>query len=253
MIEPSSVKTIDRLVEILDCFSSQQPDWSLTELSARLRVPKSSLHRFLVALETHSILRRDPRDRRWRLGYRPLIWGRLAAAHSGLRLIARPVMEELAAETGETVLLTLYDDFAVICVEKVDSAHEVRLAIEVGSRRPPHAGASSKVLMAYLPEAEIETIIARGLPKLCTRTITDPDELRAELDRIRTQGYAISQEETDIGAWGVATPIQDLNGEVIAAIGIAGPLFRLTDERVEDYVERCRQAARRISDALQRG
>jgi len=247
--ESSSVKTIDRLVEILDCFSSQHPDWSLTELSARLGVPKSSLHRFLLALETHSILRRDPQDRRWRLGYRPLVWGQLAAHHT-LRLIARPVMERLAAETGETVLLTVYENFEVVCLEKVDSTHEVRLAMEVGTRRPPHAGASSKILMAYLPETEIQAIIERGLPRLCTNTITDPTELRAELAQIRDRGYAVSREETDVGAWGVATPIWGPRGEVVAALGIAGPLFRLTRGLTQEYVVKCRQAAEQISHIL---
>ncbi len=251
MTEPSPVKTIDRLVEILDCFSPQQPDWSLTELSARLGVPKSTLHRFLLSLETHGVLRRDPLDRRWRLGYRPLVWGRLAA-HSSLCRIARPVMEKLAAETGETVLLTVYENFEVVCLEKVDSAHAVRLAMEIGTRRPPHAGASSKILMAYLPETEIEAIIARGLPRLCTNTITDPVELRAELAQIRVRGYAVSREETDAGAWGVATPIWGPRGEVIAALGIAGPIFRLTRGLTQEYVVKCRQAADQISRMLLR-
>lgn len=249
----SPVKTVDRLVEILNSFSLQQPEWSLGELSAHLGIPKSTLHRFLLALEAHGIVLHNPRNRRWRLGYRLLVWGHLASAHNGLRLIARPIMEELAAETGETILLTVYDNLGVLCIEKVDSAHAVRLTMEVGSRRPPHAGASSKILMAYLPETEIEAIIERGLPKLCTNTITDPDELRTELARIRRQGYAISKEETDIGAWGVATPIWDQYGEVIAAIGIAGPLFRLTGERTHQYVEKCRWAAQRISVLLSGG
>ncbi len=247
-----TVRTINRLVEILDSFSSRPSGWSLAELSNHLGLPKSTLHRFLVALETHGILQRDPRDRRWQLGYRPLLWSRLAANHGGLHLVARPVMESLAAVTGETVLLTTYQSGEVICVGKVDSPHAVRLAMEMGTRRPPHAGASSKVLMAYLPEGEIEAIIRRGLPRLCTNTITDPQALRAELARIREQGYAFSVEETDVGAWGVATPIRNPRGEVIAAIGIAGPTFRLDEERIRQYVYLCLQAAEQISRALSR-
>ena len=111
-----TVKTVNRLVEILDSFSSRPSGWSLVELSTHLGLPKSTLHRFLVALETHGILQRDPRDRRWRLGYRPLLWGRLAANHGGLHLLARPVMESLAAATGETVLLTVYQNGEVVCM-----------------------------------------------------------------------------------------------------------------------------------------
>ncbi len=245
-----AVKTVNRLVEILDSFASHPSGWSLVELSEHLGIPKSTLHRFLFALEIHGILHRDPSDRRWRLGYRPLLWGRGAANYGALRLIARPIMESLAAETGETVLLTVYQNGEVVFIEKVDSTHAVRLAVDVGTRRPPHAGASSKVLMAFLPPGEIEAIIQRGLPRLSPNTITDPQALRTELARIREQGYAISVEETDAGAWGVATPIRNSRGEVIAAIGIAGPTFRLTEEHIQKYIRLCRQAAEQILSSL---
>ncbi len=248
MEKSTPVKTIDRLVAVLDCFSPEKPAWSLTELSQRLGLPKSTLHRFLAALETHGVLRCDPRDKRWRLGYRLLIWGNLAAESSGLRHIARPVMEDLVATTRETAILTVYHQQEVICIEKVETDHPVRMTLRVGTRRPPHAGASSKVLMAYLPEEEIQAIIReRGLPSLCINTITDPDRLREELARIRERGYAESHEETDLGAWGVATPIFDRSGKVIAAIGVAGPRSRYTEQRAREFVALCRQAARRIS------
>ena len=255
MKDSTSVRTVDRLVGILDCFSPERPTWSLAELSAHLRLPKSTLHRFLISLESHGILRRDSDDKRWRLGYRLFIWGSLAAESTGLRQIARPVMRDLVAATGETAILTVYHQHEVICIDKVETNHPVRMTLDVGTHRLPHAGASCKVLMAYLPEEEIQAIIRdKGLPKLCTNTITDPDELAAELARIRERGYAESCEETDLGAWGVATPIRDWKGEVVAAIGIAGPSSRFTDgERVQQYVALCRQAAQRISALLGAG
>lgn len=248
MAKVTSVKTVDRLVAVLDSFSSEKPAWSLTELSQQLGLPKSTLHRFLTALETHSILRCDPRDKRWRLGYRLLIWGNLAAESSGLRHIARPIMEELVATTRETAILTVYHRQEVVCIEKVETNHPVRMTLQVGTRRFPHAGASSKVLMAYLPEEEVQAIIReKGLPRLCVNTITDPRRLREELARIREQGYAESHEETDLGAWGVATPIFGPDGGVVAAIGVAGPRSRYTEQRAQEFVALCRQAAHRIS------
>ena len=105
--------------------------------------------------------------------------------------------------------------------------------------------------MAFLSQEEIQAIIRdQGLPKLCTNTITDPDELQAELARIRERGFAQSCEETDPGAWGVATPIYDRNGDVVAAIGVAGPASRFTDEVAERFVALCHQASRRISALL---
>ena len=246
----STVKTVDRLVEVLGCFSADQPAWTLTDLSVRLGWPKSTLHRFLVSLEMHGILRRDPTDKLWRLGYRLVVWGQLAADSNALSHVARPVMEELGRLTGEAVILTVYQEGQVVCIDKVETKHLVRLALTVGTRRPPYAGASSKILMAYLSEEEIAAIIERGLSPLCKNTITDPNVLRAELARIRQEGYAISYEETDPDSWGVATPICDQHGHVVAAIGIAGPTFRFTDELSKRYVALCHQAAQQICARL---
>ncbi len=249
-MEDTSVKTVDRLVEVLDCFTRDRTSWSLAELSLHLKLPKSTLHRFLVGLERHGIMRRDENGR-WLLGYRLFIWGSLAVESTGLRQVATPVMRELAQRTGETVLLTEYRDGAVICTEKIETTHSVRLAMHVGAIRAPHAGASSKILMAYLPPAEVAKVIqARGLPRLCTNTITEPTALEAELARIRELGYAQSYEETDIGAWGIATPIRDWRGEVVAGLGIAGPTVRYSKRQMQTYVQLCREAADRISAVL---
>ncbi len=250
----SSSKTVDRLVKILDSFSREKPSWSLTELSVELGLPKATLHRFLIALEQHNLTWRNAVDKRWHLGYRLTIWGRLATQCTGLQHLAREALEELVAATGEMSLLTVYEDRMVICVDKVESRHSVRLALDVGKRQCPHAGASSKILMAYLPEAEIQTIIEKdGLTATCVNAITDAGKLRAELAKIRAQGFAMSVEETDLGAWGVATPIFDRNGDVIASIGVAGPTLRFTEELSQRYVELCRQASERISSILING
>jgi len=254
MEDTSQVKTINRLVGVLDCFTQDDPAWSLAELSARLDLPKSTLHRFLVGLEFNGLLRRDAYDRKWRLGYRLFIWGSLAAESNGLRHLARPILHDLTGQSGETTLLTVYHNYEIICTEKVETSHHVRLSLEIGMRRPCHAGASSKALMAYLPEAEIDAIIReKGLPKLCINTITDPGRLKAELGEVRARGYALSLEETDSGAWGVAAPIRDWRGEVVGAVGIAGPTQRYDAERVREYACLCRRAADQVSALLKSG
>ncbi len=251
MSASSSVKTIDRLVQVLDCFSPTQPTWSLAELSLHLGLPKSTLHRFLASLQVHGILRRDPDDKRWRLGYRLVTWGELASDSTDLRHVARPIMRDLVSSTGETAVLTVYQNQEAVCIEKIETSHSVRLTLDAGTRRPLHAGASSKILMAYLPQDQVRLIIRdKGLPAICTNTITDPDGLMAELARIRQRGYAESIEETDIGAWGVATPIHDRNDNVLAAIGIVGPSLRFSQELAQQYVTLCRSAAQHISTLL---
>jgi DNA-binding IclR family transcriptional regulator len=247
----SSVASVDRLVRILDSFSAEQPAWSLAELSDHLHLPKSTLHRFLVSLETHDILRRNPDDKLWRPGYRLLGWGELAEKAIGLNYLARPLMREIAATTGEMVVLTVYSEQEAVCTEVIDARHSVRLALEVGTRRPLHAGASSKILAAYLPETVVqEAIRDRGLRRLCTNTITDPEKLVIELARIRAQEYAQSVEETDPGAWGIATPIFAHGGTMVGAIGIAGPIQRYSEDLAKHYVTLCRDACQKISEQL---
>ena len=250
----SSVKTVDRLVEILDQFSPENSTWSLAELSSSLQLPKSTLHRFLVALECQGILRRDPGEKRWRLGYHLLAWGRFAYEGTELRHIAHSTMHDLVDATGETAILTIYHNLEVICIETIETRHPIRLTLSIGAHRPPHAGASSKILMAYLPDEEITAIIKqKGLPKLCTNTITDPQELRRELALIRERGIAQSLEETDVSAWGVAAPISDRNGSVLAGVGIAGPTSRRTEELTQRCVALCREASQKISRLLYTG
>jgi DNA-binding IclR family transcriptional regulator len=251
VLKASSVAAVDRLVRILDAFSAERPAWSLADLSAHLQLPKSTLHRFLVSLETHDILRRNTDDRLWRPGYRLLSWGELADKTLGLNNLARPLMSQIAASTGEMVVLTVYSEQEAVCTEIIDTRYSVRLALEVGTRRPIHAGASSKILTAYLPETEVqEAIRDRGLPKLCTNTITKAEDLLAELAKIRELGYAQSIEETDPGAWGIATPIFDREGSMVGAIGIAGPIQRYSEDLARHYVTLCQEACQRLSEQL---
>ncbi len=247
----TSVKTLDRVVEILDSFTRERSTWQLADLAQHLEMPKGTMHRFLVALVQHGILQRDERDRSYSPGYKLWLWGNLTPLEASLRQVAHPILASLAAESGESALLTVYREGEVLCLDKVESDHPVRMTIAVGARRLPHAGASSKVLLAYLPEAEVEAVIEdTGLPKLCKNTITGPQALRAELRRIRELGYATSSEETDDTAYGVAVPVFAEAGTVIAGLGIAGPLTRFSRKAIGRHIEAAQRAAAQLSSLL---
>jgi len=246
----SGVKSLDNIVAILDCFTFEKPEWSLAEISRHLGVPKPSVHRYLVAMEHFGMLHRV-NDGAWRLGHRLFVWGQTVTHISNLRDIARPHMRSLVEATHETALLTIYDNQQIICIDKIESERPVRMNALVGSCHPIHAGASSKILTASLPAQEIDALIRyQGLPQLSTNTITDEASLLQELQAIRSQGYAISHEETDQEAWGVAVPVRDRSGVVIAGIGIAGPVSRYSRELEEEYIALCLHASRMISAAL---
>jgi IclR family KDG regulon transcriptional repressor len=254
-MDNSSVKTIDRLVKILGYFAQGHPAVSLAELSEYLNMPKSTLHRFLVSLESHGILRRDEaNEKKWLPGYQLIVWGSVAAENSSIREIARPFLADLATASGEMAILTVYRAHEVLCIDIAETSHRVALKMKIGVQRAAHAGASSKALIAYLPDEEVMAIVEdKGLPKLCTNTITEVEALNTELARIRERGYADSLEETDPGAWGVATAIRDWKGQVLGAIGLAGPTMRYSVDNVRKYAALCSDYADRISKTLRGG
>jgi IclR family acetate operon transcriptional repressor len=230
---------------VLDLFGAERPEWGTSEIARAAGLPVPTVHRILAALTGRKYLARDERTRRFRLGPAALDLGERARAVLDLRQAALPVLRRLARETDETALLTVPNDERdrSICLERVESSQPLRLSVEPGRRLPLHAGASQKALLAFLGEEEIERIAAGSLEQLCRATITDPEALRSNLAEARERGWAISFEETNIGVWGVAVPLLDVQGAAVAAIGLAGPSARLSPEEVVDHLERLRDAA----------
>jgi DNA-binding IclR family transcriptional regulator len=249
--EVSPVRTINRISAILNCFTTDEPVLSLTAISRRLTLPKSTCHRLLTALEAHGFLTRDAAGRGYRLGYQLLHWGMLAQTTLDLRNEALPILHLLAAGTGETAILSVRDGNVGICLEMVESNHPVRLTMRVGRRILLHAGASSKVLWAFLPDAEIRQILREiELRPLMANTLTDPEKIYQELMNIRARGYATSFEETDVGAMGIAAPVYDHTGRAVAGIGIAAPIARVPAERVPRLAPTVVQAGKELSARL---
>jgi len=242
-----------RAIRVLELFTPDAPTWSTSEISGVIGLPKSNVYRIVRMLQQHEYLSQDPESKRFRLGSGAMALGWRALESSDIRHIARPVMRRLAEETGETVLLTVLseDRSRSVCIDRIDSPHSVRLILEVGRRIPLHAGASSKVLLAYLPEDEIERVVAAsGLPRVCRNTITNGARLLRHLEEIRRAGYALSCEETDEGAAGVASAVLRPDTQVVAALGIAGPLGRFTRGALPRQIECVRRAAATMAGYL---
>lgn len=252
MPKSSRVKTFDKALRILLLFDEDEPEWGLTAISRAIEMPKSTAHRFLTSLVQHGFLVQDVETHRFRLGPTMLELGRRAYRGIKLRQVAAPVLERLARESGETVLLEVLSPARdrVVCIERAHTGSGLRLILEVGSSAPLHAGSSSKVLLAFLTDDEIDEVIARGLPALTPHTITDPAELRAELARVRRDGFAVSFEETDEGAVGASAPVHDYLGRVVAGLTIAGPVTRLGGAAISRYVELVQEGAMEISAEL---
>jgi IclR family KDG regulon transcriptional repressor len=246
-----NLRTIRRIAIVLSCFSREMPVLSLSQISESLDLPRSTTHRLLKAMEAEGFLMRDPATRKYRLGYRLLYWGKQAQDSLELRDVSLPVLQDLARSTGETAILSVRDGNEGICLEMVESNQPVRLTMCVGKRLMLHAGASAKVLWAFLPEAEVRRILGEiELAALKPNTITDPDEMYQELASIREQGYATSFEETDSEAMGVAAPVYDYTGQTVAGIGIAAPISRIPPAQVPKVAPLVVEAGRRLSARL---
>lgn len=249
MAEQTSIRILDKALRILLLFGRDQMEWGVADLARKTEMPRTTVYRILRVLQQHAFLVQDPTTRRFRLGLGALELGRHAYKGIELRRVAQPIMEHIAAESGETVLLQVVDAERrqVVCIERVQHGAGLRLILEVGATAPLHAGCSAKALLAYLSDTEIEDVIAHGLEAMTPHTITDPAELRREMAEIRRTGYAVSFEETDLGVAGISVPIRDHLDRVVASLSISGPLTRMHQQNIDRYVELGREGAARIA------
>jgi DNA-binding IclR family transcriptional regulator len=159
-------------------------------------------------------------------------------------------MERLVRETGESTFLTIVSDNESVCIHRIESAQRVRVTLTIGGRYPLYAGASNKLLLAYLPPEKIDEIIARGLKQLTPDTISDPVRLKDNLAKIRRQGWAFSVGELTPGVAAIAAPLRDSNGEVVAALSIGGLASHFGENRLQRLIEITCQAAEEVSRQL---
>jgi DNA-binding IclR family transcriptional regulator len=242
------IQAIERAVAILNVFSAEEPELGVTEIAERLELHKSTVHRFLVNLEAAGLVERDRHSSRYRLGLRIFELGGLVLQQMNLWDEALPFLEGLVRDSGETGHLAVLDGGEAVYIEKVEARRALRIPSAIGRGYPAHATSLGKALLAHLDEQARERVMTdRGLRRCTPNTITDPDRLREELDRIRGQGYAVDDQEYEEGLRCVGAPIAGHTGHVVAAIGIGGPATRVTPERLTDLAELVMTAAGNLS------
>ena len=243
--------TADKALDILLMFSEQQLTLTAVEVSAHLGVARSTAYRYLQSLVASQFLE-EADGGGFQLGRRVLELARLARKGIGLSEIARPVMRRVATEVGETVLLTRLAGSTVVCLEREDAAGAaVRISYERGQVLPSNAGASAYVLLAWLGPSEVDDVLANvQLRSFTERTLTTKKALLDRLEQTRHQGFAVSRGELDHDVLGVAAPVRDAEGRVVAAISVAALSARVPDDRLEDVAATVRAAADEISGTL---
>lgn len=242
------IKSIDTALKILGCFAGDPPALGVTELSRRLCLTKSKVSRILSTLEQGLFVRKDSENQKYRLGAKVLeLAGAFLSSHDW-RSVARPHLKALRDATGESVALFVVDRDRRICLDKWESAHELRSSVTLGGRYPLTAGAGGKVLLAHLPEDERKSILTKtGLPRHTPHTITNPRDFERELRDIRRRGYAESSRERVPHLSSVSAPIRNFEGRVIAVLCVDGPAVRFTAKKVKACVDLALRTADRIS------
>lgn len=225
------MRSLARGLQILSLFRPERPSLSVEEISQELDLPKSSVYRLVATLRDSGYLRKLPGADGYTLHLQFLRFGEVVRASAELEQAARPHLVRLTQAAGETALLVIRNGDRGMVVEITESPEPMRVIPSIGWSFPLHCGASGKLLLAELPEAERERYLDRPLEKMTERTIAMRDPLRRELARIRSRGYATCDGECMIGVRTAAAPVRDSRGTAIAAVAIAGPAARLDPAR----------------------
>jgi DNA-binding IclR family transcriptional regulator len=250
VLDSNAVRSVDRAAALLLALGESQGEAGVTELARRLGLHKSTASRLLATLQRRGLVEQDDETGKYRLGLVVIRLAEKAERTLDLRGLATPELERLARLTHETTGVGVLDDESLLTVAQVDGPNLIAVGDWTGRSTPLHCVASGKVLMSALAEREVLRMVRRGLVRFTERTIVDLEPLLEELARIRRRGYATAIGEFELGLNAVSAPIHDARGNVIAAVDVWGPAFRLTPRRIPELAAQAREAAAAISARL---
>lgn len=246
------IQSLAHGLDVLLLYDASHPLLSVAEISKRLGFNQSKAYRLVRTLVNYEFLQEKSGTAQYQLGITLYHLGLLAQQQFDICAVARPFMKELASRTKETVLLTMVKGTRGIVLDRVESEEPIRYSLFTpGANIPLHCGASSKILMAYLPEQEWDLIIkTQGLKRYTENTITKVNLLKDHLREIRKKGVAFSSQEVDRDVRAVAAAILNTKGELEAGLSIAGPVYRINKKKMLSLMKLVAEYAQRISSQL---
>jgi DNA-binding IclR family transcriptional regulator len=243
-------QTVLRAVALLKSFSDARPEWGLSDLARAVGLNKTTTYRLLTALEAEGMITRSAHTEGYRLGPAAIALGGQALRSNGLRAAAHAELVVLARATQETATLEVLAEGQVLILDEVMGTHVLGNVQSLGTRWPAHATSTGKILLAHLPAAECDAILASGLAPFTSHTLTRLPALRRELARARSQGYAVAREELEDGFVAIGAAVRNYAGHVVAAVSVGGPSLRLTADRLPELGRLVMEAGERISRQL---
>lgn len=245
----TGIRTLDRCLDVLATLSKGE-GLSLTELSTELDQPTSSVHRMLMALERRSMVEIDPFHQTWHVGAESFRIGSAFMRRTGMVERARPILQDLMQQTGETTNLGIIRNRKVLFVAQVETYEMIRAFFPLGSESPPHASGIGKALLACLPPPEAAALLSGGLERFTDKTLTEATDVIDAVSEIRNQGFALDDEERTEGMRCIAAAAYDRSGAAVAGVSISGPVHRVRLDRIDELAGHVMEAAQSLSEAL---
>jgi len=230
-----SLKSLLKVVAILDAFSTSQRSLSLAELSAATGFPRSTAHRLAASMRNAGLLDQDGQRDRYRLGLKLFELGNTVLANMDLHREARPFVDALSQVTGHLVHLAVFDGQQAIVIHRVAADSGTPLTLIEAA--PAHCTSVGKAILAFQPAAKIDAVVAGGLKRFTDATIVDGRKLKSELKAIRSRGYAIDEGEHQPGIRCIGAPVHDRTGRVVAGLSVSGPARRLKKDQMADLAK----------------
>jgi IclR family acetate operon transcriptional repressor len=244
------VKPVQKALQVLIALGEERNALTLTEICYRVRLPKTTVYRYLQTLCAMGFVAHNPDRDLYLLGHRLFELGQLAGEQLRIRDVALPHMQALRETFNETVNLGLLDGSEVVYVEMVESHHTLRMRATLGGRDPVYSTALGKAMLAYVPEGRREAHLAEAFVPRTDKTVRSREELWQRLARVRRDGWSVDDGENEEGARCVGAPIFDYSGQVAAAISISAPASRMNDAQLQVAAAAVMDAAAAISRGL---
>ncbi len=247
------MKSLEKIIKILDYLSDVERDVGITELSLELNLPKSTVHRILKNLSRYSVVEKEDETSRYKIGLRLFKYSNSLLRSFDLRQMVKPILKKVCNETQETTFLTVWRNNQGLCIDSISSSRSTNthLFVEIGREMPFHCTASSKILLANQSIEDIKRIInKKNFLRYTPNTITDHEKLLIHLLDIKNKDYAICDEELEEGIKAIAAPIKNINGKTVASITITGLAKRMSSSNMERLIKIVTNSAQEISKKL---
>ncbi len=244
------LSSVGTAIALLKCFTAEEHELGVSEVSRKLGVAKSTVHRLARTLMADGMLEQNVENEKYRLGIALFGLGALVRRRMNLSGEARQDLFALRNATGETVQLAILDGADIMFVYNLESTQAIRVNSDIGVRKPAFCTASGRAILAFQPEEAVGEVLASGLGRRTPKTETDPGRLKKLLAEVAARGFAVEDEESEVGMRAIAAPVRGAGGVVVGSVAVAGPVQRLSKDTLARFAPEVIRTAQAISARL---